>query len=226
MMNPPSSSPILILCMGEKEGSTMNDKLDKEIIKERLKPYIPKNVITDMLDNRVVNDLWDVLYAAVDYYTEGDEQSLKAVHDVEVKSVDQLIEKMRQWGTAREEEFDKERLRELLLEYLPDDIVDSALEGEKPDELWDILHIAVDHFTDGDNRAFDAIKGIEIETVDELMDHVSWWYNQTSAPDIWYNPEQGDEQGTGASTEEMSLSEKEQLEGEEEQDEVRREQKD
>jgi len=203
----------------------MNDKVDKAVIKQRLEPYIPKNIISDMLDNRVVNDLWDVLYAAVDYYSEGNEQALDEIHGIEVKSVDQLIDKMRQWGTAREEEIDKDRVRELLEEYLPDDIVDDALEGEKLDDLWDILHIAVGYFTDGDNRAFDAIKGIKIQTVDELMDHVKWWYNLTSAPDIWYSPEQGQEMGIGAETEEMSLSESEQLEGEEEQDEARREQK-
>ena len=203
----------------------MNEKVDKELIKERLNPYIPKNIISDMLENRVVNDLWDVLYAAVDYYTEGNEQALDAVHAVEVKSVDQLIEKMRQWGTAREEEIDKGSLRELLEEYLPDDIVEDALEGEKLDDLWDILHIAVDYFTDGDNRAFDAIKGLKIETVDELMDHVKWWHNLTSAPDIWYNPEQGQEIGVGTEAEEIPLSEREQLEGEEDEDEERREQK-
>ena len=203
----------------------MADKVDKEMVKERLQPYIPMTIISDMLENRVVNDLWDVLYAAVDYYTDGNQQALDAIHDVEVKSVDQLIEKMRQWGGAREDEMDKERIKEMLEEYLPDDIIDEALEGEKLGDLWDILHIAVDYFTDGDNRAFDAIKGIKIESVDDLMDHVRWWYNLTSAPDVWYNPEQGEEIGVGAETEEMPLSEREQLEGEEEEDEERREQK-
>jgi hypothetical protein len=203
----------------------MADKVDKEMVKEKLQPFIPMTIISDMLENRVVNDLWDVLYAAVDYYTDGNQQALDAIHDVEVKSVDQLIEKMRQWGGAREDEMDKERIKEMLEEYLPDDIIDEALEGEKLGDLWDVLHIAVDYFTDGDNRAFDAIKGIKIETVDELMDHVRWWYNLTSAPDVWYNPEQGEEIGVGADTEEMPLSEREQLEGEEEEDEERREQK-
>lgn len=207
----------------------MADKVDKEMIKERLQPFIPMSIISDMLENRVVNDLWDVLYAAVDYYTDGNQQALDEIHDVEVDSVDQLIEKMRQWGggmhEATGEEIDKERLREMLEEYLPDDIVHDALESEKLGDLWDILHIAVDYFTDGDNRAFDDIKGIKIENVDELMDHVRGWYNLTSAPDVWYNPEQGEEMGVGPDTEEMPLSEREQLEGEEEEDEERREQK-
>ncbi len=207
----------------------MADMVDKDTIRERLKPFIPMNIITDMLENRVVNDLWDVLYAAVDYYTDGNQQALDAIHDVEVDSVDQLIEKMQQWGggmhEATGEEIDREDLREMLEEYLPDDIVSEALEGEKLGDLWDILHIAVDYFTDGDNRAFDDIKGVRIETVDELMDHIRGWYNLTSAPDVWYNPEQGEEMGVGADTEEMPLSEQEQLEGEEEQDEERREQK-
>lgn len=204
----------------------MADKVNKEMVKEKLEPYIPRNIISDMLENRVVNDLWDVLYAAVDYYTEGSKEALDSIHDVEVKSVDQLIEKMRYWGGAREDEMSKERLRETLEEYLPEDIVDDALEGERLGDLWDILHIAVDYFTDGDNRAFDSIKGIRIDTVDELMDHVRWWYNLTSAPDIWYNPEQGEEMGVGPDIQEMPLSEREQLEGEEEQDEQQREQED
>lgn len=203
----------------------MKERVDKEQIKERLRPYIPKNIISDMLDNRVVNSLWDVLYAAVDYYSEGNEQALDAVHAQEVKSVDQLIDKMRQWGAPQEDEFGKERLRELLEGYLPEDVVDEALDDERQDDLWDILHIAVGYFTDGDNRAFDAIKGLKIETVDELMDHVKWWHNLTSAPDIWYNPEQGPEMGVGPETEEMPLSEREHLEGEEDEDEMRREQK-
>jgi hypothetical protein len=204
----------------------MNGKVDKEEIKERLRPYIPMTIISDMLENRVVNDLSDVLYAAVDWYTEGNHEALDAIHDVEGRSVDQLVEKMRQWGTAREEELDRERLRELLEEYLPDDVVEDALQGGSLGDLWDILHIAVGYFTDGDNRAFDSIKGIRIETVDELMDHVRWWYNMTSAPNIWYDPEQGEEVGVGAQTEEMPLDEQEELEGEEDQDEVRREQND
>ncbi|HNY66002.1 MAG TPA: hypothetical protein PKM41_11235 [Deltaproteobacteria bacterium] len=204
----------------------MNQKVNKEEIRERLKPYIPLSIISDMLENRVMNDLSDVLYAAVDYYTEGNEQALEEAHRVEVRSIDQLIEKMRQWGTAREEGIDKDRLREMLEEYLPDDIVQEALEGEGTGDLWDILHIAVDYFTDGDNRAFDAIKGIRIESADELMDHVRAWHNMVSAPNIWYNPEQGEEMGVGAQTEEMPLDEQEELEGEEEQDEEQREQED
>jgi hypothetical protein len=203
----------------------MKEKLDKEQIRESLRPFIPMTIISDMLENRVVNDLSDVLYAAVDWYTGGNRDALDAIHDVEVKSIDQLVEKMRQWGTAREEEIDRERLRELLEEYLPDDIVEEALEGADQGDLWDFLQIAVDYFTDGDNRAFDSIKGVKIETVDELMDHVRWWYNMTSAPNIWYDPEQGEEMGVGAQTEEMPLDEREELEGEEEQDEERREQK-
>jgi hypothetical protein len=204
----------------------MNAGIDKEELRERLSPFIPMTVISDMLENRVVNDLSDVLYAAVDWYTGGDREALDAIHDEEVKSVDQLVEKMRQWGTAREEEIDRERIGELLEEYLPDDVVAEALEGGSQGDLWDVLHIAVEYFTDGDNRAFDAIKGIRIETVDELMDHVKWWYNMTSAPNIWYDPEQGEEMGAGAQTEEMPLDEQEELENEEDQDEERREQKD
>lgn len=203
----------------------MNGKIDKEELRERLKPFIPMTIISDMLENRVVNDLSDVLYAAVDWYTKGNQEALESIHDVEVKSIDQLVEKMRQWGTAREEEIDTERLRDLLEEYLPDDIVNDALSGKAEGDLWDILHIAVDYFTDGDNRAFDSIKGVKVETMDELMDHVRWWYNMTEAPNIWYDPEQGEEMGVGAHTEEMPLDEQEELEGEEEQDEERREQK-
>jgi hypothetical protein len=204
----------------------MTGKVDKDEIRERLRPFIPMNIISDMLENRVVNDLWDILYAAVDWQTGGSPEALAAIHEVEVDSIDGLVEKMRQWGTAREEEIDRERVREMLEEYLPDDIVADALEGGNLGDLWDILHIAVDYFTDGDNRAFDAIKGIKIETVDELMDHVRWWYNMTSAPNIWYDPEQGEEMSAGAQTEEMPLDEREELEGEEEQDEERGEQKD
>jgi hypothetical protein len=204
----------------------MDGKIDKTELRERLRPFIPMTVISDMLENRVMNDLSDVLYAAVDWYTGGDQEALSSIHDVEVGSIDQLVEKMRQWGTAREEALDCERLRELLEEYLPDDIVDDALSGGGQSDLWDILHIAVDYFTDGDNRAFDAIKGVKIETVDELMDHVKSWYNMTSAPNIWYNPEQGEEMGAGSQTEEMPLDESEELEGEEEQDEECSEQKD
>jgi hypothetical protein len=204
----------------------MKGELDKNELRERLRPFIPMTIISDMLENRVVNDLSDVLYAAVDWYSGGDQQALDEVHRMEVKSIDQLVEKMRQWGTAREEQIDRERLGELLEEYLPDDIVDDALQGVEPGGLWDVLNIAVGYFTDGDNRAYDSIKGIRIETVGELMDHVKWWYNMASAPNIWYDPEQGEEMGAGAQTEEMPLDEQEELEGEEEQDEERSEQND
>ena len=126
--------------------------VDKERLKVLLEPYIPKNIITDMFENRILTDLWDVLYAAVDYYTGGEDEALEAVRNEKVESVDDLLDKLRWWGKSAESPLDIERIKELLEPYLPEDIIDEALEGEEIGDYKDLLNIAVEYFTDSDRR--------------------------------------------------------------------------
>lgn len=198
----------------------MDKQIDGQKMKERLKPYLPMTVISDMLEDRTLNDLWDILYYAVDYYTGGNEEALEAVRKERVDSVDRLLEKMRWWGTAREEGIGEARIRELLGSYLPDDVIEDALKSGVPADLGELLRIAVEHFTDGDNRALDAVKGIRVETVDDLMDHITWWYNASASPTAWLNPEQGEEYGVGIErgAEEMEEESEEEIEIQEQQE--------
>ncbi len=165
--------------------------VDKDRLKVLLEPYVPGNIITDMFENRVLTDLWDVLYAAVDYYTGGESEALEAVRNEKVESVDDLLDKLRLWGKSAESPLDIERVKELLEPYLPEDIIDEALEGEESGDFTDLLNIAVEYFTDGDRRALDSIKGVEISSVEDLLEHIRWWHNATESPDAWYDPVEG-----------------------------------
>lgn len=167
------------------------ESVDKDRLKILLEPYIPKNIITDMFENRVLTDLWDVLYAAVDYYTGGESEALEAVRKERVESVDDLLDRLRWWGKSAESPLDIERIKELLEPYLPEDIIEEALEGGESGDLRDLLNIAVEYFTDSDRRALDSIKGAEISSVDDLLEHIRWWYNATESPDAWYDPVEG-----------------------------------
>ncbi len=167
------------------------ESVDKDRLKVLLEPYIPSNVITDMFENRVLTDLWDVLYAAVDYYTGGENEALEAVRNEKIESVDELLDKLRWWGKSAESPLDTERIKELLEPYLPEDIIDEALEGGESGDLKDLLDIAVEYFTDGDRRALDSIKGVEISSVEDLLEHIRWWHNATESPDAWYDPVEG-----------------------------------
>lgn len=179
----------------------MDKQIDKVRIREQLKPYLPMTIISDMFEDRTLTGLSDILYYAVDYYTGGNEEALKAVRKERVDTVDQLLDKMRWWGTAREDEIDESGIREVLESYLPDDVIDDALRNGIPADLGELLRMAVEYFTDSDNRALDAVKGIRIESVDDLMDHITWWYNTTASPTAWLNPEQGEEYGVGVERE-------------------------
>jgi hypothetical protein len=165
--------------------------VDKDRLKVLLEPYIPRNVITDMFENRILTDLWDVLYAAVDYYTGGENEALEAVKNEKIESVDDLLDKLRWWGKSAESPLDIERIKELLEPYLPEDIIDEALEGGESGDFKDLLNIAVEYFTDGDRRALDSIKGVDISSVEDLLEHIRWWHNATESPDAWYDPVEG-----------------------------------
>ena len=165
--------------------------VDKDRLKVLLEPYIPRNVITDMFENRILTDLWDVLYAAVDYYTGGENEALEAVKNEKIESVDDLLDKLRWWGKSTESPLDIERIKELLEPYLPEDIIDEALEGGESGDFKDLLNIAVEYFTDGDRRALDSIKGVDISSVEDLLEHIRWWHNATESPDAWYDPVEG-----------------------------------
>ena len=165
--------------------------VDKDRLKVLLEPYIPRNVITDMFENRILTDLWDVLYAAVDYYTGGENEALEAVKNEKIESVDDLLDKLRWWGKSAESPLDIERIKELLEPYLPEDIIDEALEGGESGDFKDLLDIAVEYFTDGDRRALDSIKGVDISSVEDLLEHIRWWHNATESPDAWYDPVEG-----------------------------------
>jgi hypothetical protein len=167
------------------------DTGDKDRLKDLLQPYLPTHIITDMFEERVLNDLWDVLYTAVDYYTGGENEALEAVKAEKVDSVDQLLDKLRWWGKSAESPLDTERIKELLEPYLPEDIIDEALESGENGELKDLLTIAVEYFTDGDRRALDSIKGVDITSIDDLLEHIRWWFNATESPDAWYDPVEG-----------------------------------
>jgi len=179
---------------GEYGGCRMEKKIDqreKEKLRKTLEPYLPRYIITDMFEDRILTDLWDVLYAAVDYYTGGEREALEAVKRERAESVDDLLEKLRWWGKSAESPMDAERIKELLEPYLPEDVIEEALEEGESMDMKDLLAIAVDYFTDGDRRALDSIKGVEISGVDDLMDHIRWWYNATESPDAWYDPVEG-----------------------------------
>ncbi|HNU73973.1 MAG TPA: hypothetical protein PKM95_03920, partial [Deltaproteobacteria bacterium] len=167
------------------------DTADTDRLKQALQPYLPGNIITDMFEDRVLTDLWDVLYTAVEYYTGGEKDALEAVRKEKVESVDQLLDRLRWWGKSAESPLDIERIKELLEPYLPEDVIDEALLDGESGDLKDLLTIAVDYFTDGDRRAMDSIKSVEISGVDDLLDQIRWWYNATESPDAWYDPVEG-----------------------------------
>ena len=167
------------------------DTADTDRLKQALQPYLPGNIITDMFEDRVLTDLWDVLYTAVEYYTGGEKDALEAVRKEKVESVDQLLDRLRWWGKSAESPLDIERIKELLEPYLPEDVIDEALLDGESGDLKDLLTIAVDYFTDSDRRAMDSIKSVEISGVDDLLDQIRWWYNATESPDAWYDPVEG-----------------------------------
>jgi len=167
------------------------DTADTDRLKQALQPYLPGNIITDMFEDRVLTDLWDVLYTAVEYYTGGEKDALEAVRKEKVESVDQLLDRLRWWGKSAESPLDIERIKELLEPYLPEDVIDDVLLDGESGDLKDLLTIAVDNFTDGDRRAMDSLKSVEISGVDDLLDQIRWWYNATESPDAWYDPVEG-----------------------------------
>ncbi|MFY9396796.1 MAG: hypothetical protein WAR22_00365 [Desulfomonilia bacterium] len=167
------------------------EPVDRGRLKEALEPYLPPQIISDMLEDRVLTDLWDVLYSAVEYYTGGEDEALEAVRKERVETIDQLVEKLNYWGKSMESPLDIERIKELLEPYLPEDVIEDALESGESGDLRDLLNIAVDYFTDGDRRALDSIKGVEIAGVDDLLDQIRWWHQATESPDAWYDPVEG-----------------------------------